>query len=79
MELVDIEEMLKDIPLPVKIGMYRQKIEAWKNTIFLAQLDAQVAKVSGNKQLAQQAENHISEGIKAIMMLGDKMKELEGE
>jgi hypothetical protein len=51
----------------------------WQNTLYDAQLDAEIAKMLGDEPLSEQSQARMKSALKAIELVNDKLGELTGE
>lgn len=71
--------MNDSIPNDTKLVLLTKKLEMWQNTLYDAQLDAEIAKMLGDEPLGEQSQARMKAALKAIELLNDKLGELAEE
>ena len=68
--------MNEGIPNDTKLVLLTKKLEMWQNTLYDAQLDAEIAKMLGDSPLSEQSQTRMKAALKAIELMNDKLGEL---
>lgn len=66
---------MSEIAAERKAGLIKNKILLWENTVYDAQLDAEIDEMLGDEQGLAQAKTRMKNALKAIGLLEEKLSE----
>ena len=69
------ERLDEEVPDGVRVGLLRQKRQLWFRTVYDAKVDVELAELTGNEALLNQARGRLKEAIKTIYEIEKKIAE----